>query len=95
MALTIEVTKKSVVLTKDRHVDYIVTLNLKYLNGTTVLIDQDFSQSYFVGQTPAIVVDKFKDEMQRAIDDYKAAQVIFNAMALDTAITALKNGLEV
>ena len=93
MALTVAVTKKSVTLTQDGL--YNVTLNMQYLNDAVVLINQDFSENYWVGQTPAFVVGKFKEKMQKAIDDYKAAQLIFNAAALDTAITTLKNGLGV
>jgi hypothetical protein len=93
MALTVAVTKKSVTTSQDGL--YQITLNLQYLNGTAVLIDQDFSENYWVGQTPAFVIAKFKEKMQKAIDDYKAAQVIFNSATLDTAITNLKNGLGV
>lgn len=93
MALTVAVTKKSVVSTQDGL--YSITLNIQYLNGAVVLIDQDFSENYWVGQTPALVVNKFKEKIQKEIDGYKAAQVLFNSTALDTAITALKNGLGV
>jgi hypothetical protein len=93
MALSIIVTKKSVTLSQEGL--YQITLNLQYLDGSTVLIDRDFSENYWTGQTPAFVVGKFKEKMQKAIDDYKAAQIIYNSAALDTAITTLKNGLGV
>ncbi|GAG53623.1 unnamed protein product [marine sediment metagenome] len=89
---SIIVTKKSVV-----HIQgnlFNITLNLQYLDGETILIDSDFTEHYATGEKTATAA-KFKTRMQKKIDDYKSAQVIFNAAAMDTAITILQNELEV
>lgn len=93
MALTVEVTKKAVTTSQDGL--FQITLNMKYLDGATVLIDQDFTENHWLGQPPSVAVGRFKERMQKTIDNYKASQGIFNAAALDTALTTLKNGLVV
>ena len=89
--MTITITKISVKLSQDKL--YSITLNMKYLNGEMVLIDQDFTQKYRTGDDVGVIINKFKVVMQKVITDYKAEQVIYTASALDTAIATLQNGL--
>jgi len=93
MARTVEITKVSV-KTSQRKL-FAVTLHMKYLENGTVLFEQDFTENHWDGAAPSIVVNNFKFAMQQAINDYKAELDIFNATALNNAITALQNGLEV
>ena len=89
--MTITITKISVKLVQDKL--YSIILNMKYLNGEVVLIDQDFTQRYRTGDNVGVIINKFKVVMQKVITDYKAEQVIYTASTLDTAITNLQNGL--
>jgi len=89
--MTITITKISVKLTQDKL--YSITLNMKYLDGEVILIDQDFTQKYRTGDNVGVIINKFKVVMQKVIDDYKAEQVIFTASSLNTAITTLQSGL--
>ncbi len=89
--MTIQITKVRDKLKQDKL--YQITLNMKYLDGETILIDQDFTQEHRSGDAPSICINKFKTSMQKAIDDYKAEQVIFTSPVLDTAITSLQNSL--
>jgi len=89
--MTITITKISVKLTQDKL--YSITLNMKYLDGEVILIDQDFTQKYRTGDNVGVIINKFKVVMQKVITDYKAEQVIYTASTLDTAITNLQNGL--
>lgn len=86
------VTKKSVI-----HVQgglFNITLNMQYLDGETVLIDTNISEHYVIGENRNAILEKFKAQMQKAIDNYKAAQVIFDSAAIDTAVTNIQNNLE-
>jgi len=89
--MTITITKISVKLVQDKL--YSITLNMKYLDGEVILIDQDFTQKYRTGDNVGVIINKFKVVMQKVITDYKAEQVIYTASTLDTAITNLQNGL--
>ena len=91
MALTKTVTKKSVKYGQEKL--HIITFNLSVLDGTTEIINQDFSCEYRSGDNPAQKVNEIKEQMQIAINRYKAEQVIFNSVALDTAVTAIQGGL--
>ena len=90
--MTIKITKKSISLNQGKL--YQVTLNLRYLDETAILIDKDFTQE--INRTTdsvAVIINKFKTEMQKTIDEYKAEQVIFNSTALDNAIIVLQSAL--
>lgn len=89
--MTIQITKKQVSLSQEGL--YNIILNLKYLDGETVLLDLDFVEKYRTGQTVGDIISRFKPKMQKAIDGYKAEQVIFNAAVFDSAIVTLQNGL--
>ena len=89
---TILVTKKSVIQIGNKLFN--ITLNMQYLDEEAILIDSDFSEHYAIGEKGTTAA-KFKNRMQKEIDEYKAAQVIFNSAAIDTAVTTLLNELEV
>ena len=90
---TVTITKVSV---KEAQLGlWLITLNLKYLDGTTELIKQDFSIRYRPGQKLSDILPRVKGEMQGTIDAYKREQVILNTAALNTAITNLQSSLQV
>ncbi len=89
MALSTIITKKSVSESQERL--YQITLNMKYQDGTTILLDQDFTERYKTGQVISIILERFKEQMKLAIRHYKEAQVIFNAAALDAVVTNLNS----
>jgi hypothetical protein len=93
MARTVTVTKRSVTTGQDGL--FSITLNLLYKEDAAILLDQDFAENYWTGQAPSLVTAKVKERMQKAIDNYKACETIFNAAALNTAVTTLQNGLAV
>lgn len=93
MALLVTVTKKSVSLLAEGQ--YQITLNMQYKNNAIVLLDQDFTEHYHSGRTPASVFVLFKAKMQETINKYKAEQVIFNVGALNIAVSSLQSQLEV
>ena len=89
---TILVTKKSITYIQGDLFN--ITLNLQYLDGETVLIDADILEHYAIEENRDAIIIKFKIQMQKMIDNYKAAQVIFDSAAIDTAITNIQNTLE-
>ena len=89
MALTTTITKKSVSLVTTGL--YTITLNMKYADGATILIDQDFSQPWSTGQTFSSVFFAFKTDMMAAIANYKAVQSVLNGGGLAAIITNLNN----
>jgi hypothetical protein len=91
MALTLQVTKKSV-QTSQRGL-WIITLNLQGLDGTTEVINRDFSIRYKTGQDMEVKVKGIQEEMQELIANYKSEQVIFNHAKLTAAINYLNSNL--
>lgn len=91
MSLTISVTKKAVSKTMDGL--WNITLNLSCADGATKVIDQDFSMKYRTGQDPEVQVKKIQGDMQAAISEYKAEQVLMNHAKLDSAVTYLNANL--
>ncbi len=89
---SIIITKKSIIHTQGSLFN--ITLNMQYLDGEIILVDADFTEHYATGEK-ALTTAKFKARMQESIDNYKAAQIIVNSAAIDAAITALQNELEV
>lgn len=89
MALSTTVTKKSVTCSQEGL--YQITLNMKYQDGTTVLLDQDFTERYKTGQAINLVATSFREQMKMAIRKYKEGRVIFNAAQLDTVVTNLNS----
>ena len=91
------VTKKSVnwIGGEEGKRKYNITLNLQYKEDATVLLDQDFSLEYVQGENPGIYTTRWGQQMQKAIDVYKAEEGIFNASQLNTAVTNIQTALEV
>lgn len=93
MARAVVVTKKSV--TTGQPGLFSVTLNLQYKENDTVLFDQDFTKNHWMGHPPSETTLRMQEKMQKMIDDYKASEVVYNATALNTAVTNLQNNLVV
>lgn len=89
MALSTVIIKKSVTCSQEGL--YQITLNMKYQDGATVLLDQVFTERYKAGQVVGIVAASFREQMKAAIRKYKEAQVIYNAAALDSLVTNLNS----
>ena len=94
MALTATVTQAGVT-SSDKDV-FQVTLNLKVNDGVVDVIDQDFTNRYSKINnldTLEVVQERFRVDMQQAIDFYKDAEQISNSVALATAVTNLETSL--
>jgi hypothetical protein len=91
MALLATVTKKSVTTNQDKL--YSITFNLLVTDGAAEVINQNVACEYRTGENVGSKVTEVKEKMQKLIDNYKAAQAIFNAAALDTAVTNIQGGL--
>lgn len=91
MSLTATVTKKSVVYVQPKL--HLITFNLVLKEGETEVLNKDFSCQYHVGDSPASKVSQIISLMQVEIDNYKSAQVIFDALLLDDAVINIQNGL--
>jgi len=89
--LTAIVTKRSV--TNPQPKVFIIVFNLSVNEETVIVINQDFSCEYRPGESIASKVDEVKDKMQFVIDNYKASQVIFDNVQLDSAVTTIQGGL--
>lgn len=92
MALSKVITKKSVTLTQPKL--YSIVFNLTLSDGGVEVLNQDFSVEYHTGDNVASKTAKVIEDMQGAVDKYKAEQVILNAAAMDTAVTTISNGVQ-
>ena len=72
-----------------------ITVGMKYFDGETVLIDQDFSATYYDSEDLASAMSKIKDAMQEAIDKYKAEQTALADATLLLAVDEIESALEV
>ena len=94
MALTATVTNVGVI-SSDKDI-FQVTLNLKVNDGTTDVIDQDFTNRYSkINNLDTIeaVQERFRVDMQETIDFYKDSDQIFLSAALASAIVNLEASL--
>ena len=91
MALSITVSKKSVILAQEKL--YQITLNMIATDNSVEVINQDFIQLYRPGDNINSKVVKFQTEMQAAIDKYKAEQNIYNNSTLTSVVTWLNSNL--
>lgn len=91
MALSITVSKKSVILAQEKL--YQITLNMIATDNSVEVINQDFTQPYRPGDNINIKAVKFQTEMQAAIDKYKAEQNIYNNSTLTSVVTWLNSNL--
>ena len=93
MALVATVTPVSV--SKQMEKLWNVTLNLKIFDDAIEVYSRNFSVRYREGEDIADKELKFQTKMQKAIDDYKAEQVIFTHAKMNTMVTNLNNNLVV
>lgn len=94
MPLTATVTKVGVI-SSDKDV-FQVTLNLKVNDGVSDVVDDNFIHQYSKFNnldSLEVVQERFRVDMQQAIDFYKDADQISNSAALDTAVTDLETSL--
>ena len=91
MALTKIVTKKSVVLAQDKL--YSIIFHLEVKEGTEIVINKDFSCKYRPGDNIVNKVVLIVEQMQKAVDTYKAELNIFTSTALDTAVTNISDNI--
>ena len=88
MSLTTTITKKSATLVSDGK--YTITYNLLYKDGETTLIDRDFSQVFKRGMAWATTVTALmRDEMKRAIANYKAEKAIYDGAPIAASVQNL------
>ena len=91
MALTITVTKKSVILVIPKQ--WNITLNMTCKETDLEVINRDFQQSYKDGDDLTSLAVKFKADMQFAIDTYKAEQVIYSHVKMGQMVDYLNANL--
>ena len=93
MALIATVTKKSVTATMDKM--WTITMNMILTDNTVEVINKDYPVNYRSGDSIPAKTAKFIELMQEDIDNYKSEQQLFNAAALNTAVTNVQAGLVV
>ena len=91
--MVVEITVSKVSVSKIRSKLYGIVLNLTATENAVTLINKNFIQLYRTGDAPATVVNRFYYDMQTCISDYIEEQDIYNAAALDNAITNLEGNL--
>ena len=93
MALKIEVTKVSVVSKGEKFNNdfHTITMNLKVLDGTTEVINKDFSIDHKAVHTLSDSLPRMKEMMKKEILKYKAEKALFTK--LDATITELETQL--
>ncbi len=74
---------------------FIITLNLKVNDGTSDVLDNNFSEIYSKRNSDTVVnvQERFRQQMQAFIDDYKSGTTQPSNADLLTTITKLKNSL--
>jgi hypothetical protein len=93
MALTYAVTKTSV--TKTLEQQWAINLTLTVLNDGVEAFSKQFTIDYKPGVNVTAVMQGIKADMQKAIDDYKAEQTLYNNALLNQAVTWLNENLTV
>lgn len=92
MALTATVTKVSVTGAEEDIHD--ITLNLKVNDGTSDVIDEDFTVEFKVSHDSRDVLkQELIDKMQKKIDVYKNHKTIDDSAALASDITTIQSSL--
>jgi len=94
MALTATVTQIDV--NSSDTDDYTITLNLKVNDGTSDVVDQDFSNKYrkFNNFDSLKEVEKrFIKDMQKVIDNFKQSDTQSKSVDLATSVTNIQKGL--
>jgi hypothetical protein len=91
MALSGTVTKKSVTKSLDKL--YHITVNFSLKDGTTEVLNRDYSIEYRTGDTVSSKQTELLRQIQSDVDNYKAEQAIFAASQFTTVVTNLNNGI--
>jgi hypothetical protein len=91
MALSIQITKKSISRQQDKL--YNISVNFSLRDGTVEVLNQDFSIRYRTGDNIATKKIELQRQIQEVIDNYKAEQVLFNNAAFQTMCTNIQSGL--
>ena len=90
MAYTATITKNSV--TKQGNL-FNVSVDVVINDGTTDVVDTSVSARYIAGTSPSFVTAKLQSKIKDLWDTYIAEKAIYDAVALDTAITTLQSNL--
>ena len=92
MALTSTVTK---IEAQKVNGEFTITLNLKVNDGTSDVIDRNFTEIYSKrkNDTLAIIRKRFRAQMQATIDEYKSGDVVISSPNFVAALTQLENSL--
>lgn len=93
MALVATVTKKPVSLSMPKM--WMITLNMSLKDNDVEVLNKDYSIKYRTGDLIPNKEAKFIELMQADINKYKAEQLIYNNIQLDTAVTNVQAGLVV
>ena len=88
---TINVTKVSVSQQMDKL--WNIVLNLTCSESAVEVINQDFSIRYRTGQDAEAKAKELLGGMQAAIDEWNSEQGVFDAAALDNAVTYIQANL--
>lgn len=89
--LTKIVTKKSVSLTQPKLYNIVINLTVTDTEGAG--FNKDFNVEFHTGDSVSDKTAKVIEEMQKAINDYKAEQTILKSTALDNAVNTISGGL--
>jgi hypothetical protein len=92
--MTANITVSKVSVDKVREKLYRISLNLTVTEDESELINQTFQEYYRSGDVPSVVVNRFYANMQAVITGFIEAQAIYDAAALDNAITYLETSLK-
>lgn len=93
MALQIEDLEVSVSKVMDKL--WNITVTLKCTDNSVEVFNRSFSVYYKTGQDAEAKVRSLLEKMQKAIGDFKDEQQLLDSNALATAMTWLRNNLEV
>jgi hypothetical protein len=91
MALSVTITKKSVIRLQDKL--YTITVRMILKNDGVEVLNHDFSIRYRTGDSIANKKAALQAEIQAVIDNYKAEQVLYNNAVFETMCTNIETGL--
>lgn len=91
MALMIEVTKKSVVLSMPKQ--WCITLSVVLKEDGVPVFEGSVSEDYKPGYDITEIGKSLKDKVQNIIDKYKSEKQLFDNAILDTVVADIQGGL--